>query len=81
MIPKLSSIHKRWTLVYIIATNHVGEFDLAIRRRGRFDRVVQSMPPTTYEAKMAKTNWGPERNLNLAKRSLICILSAMALVV
>jgi len=65
MLPKLASIHKRATLVFIIATNHVGEFDLAIRRRGRFDRVVQIMPPT-YEAKMAKSNWGPERNLDPA---------------
>jgi hypothetical protein len=65
MLPKLASIHKRATLVFIIATNHVGEFDLAIRRRGRFDRVVQIMPPT-YEAKMTKNNWGPEKNIDLA---------------
>src|SRR6202047_2414510 len=31
MLPKLASIHKRATLVFIIATNNVGEFDLAIR--------------------------------------------------
>ena len=67
MLPKLTSIHKRRSLVFIIATNHVGEFDLAIRRRGRFDRVVQVMPPT-YEAKMAKHNWGPERSLDLKGR-------------
>ena len=66
MLPKLASIHKRATLVFIIATNHVGEFDLAIRRRGRFDRVVQVMPPT-YEAKMAKSNWGPDKNFDLRK--------------
>jgi hypothetical protein len=65
MLPKLASIHKRATLAFVIATNHVGEFDLAIRRRGRFDRVVQIMPPT-YEAKMAKNNWGPEKNLDPA---------------
>jgi hypothetical protein len=67
MLPKLASIHKRATLVFIIATNHVGEFDLAIRRRGRFDRVVQIMPPT-YESKVAKNNWGPEKNLDLAAK-------------
>jgi ATPase family associated with various cellular activities (AAA) len=67
MLPKLASIHKGGTLVFIIATNYVGEFDLAIRRRGRFDRVVQIMPPT-YEAKMAKSDWGPEKNLDLAAR-------------
>jgi len=67
MLPKLTSIHKRASLVFIIATNHIGEFDLAIRRRGRFDRVVQVMPPT-YEAKIAKTDWGPQKNLSLRAR-------------
>jgi hypothetical protein len=67
MLPKLASIHKQGSLVFIIATNHVAEFDLAIRRRGRFDRVVQVMPPT-YEAKMSKSSWGPEKNLNLKTR-------------
>jgi hypothetical protein len=80
MLPKLASIHKRATLVFIIATNHVGQFDLAIRRRGRFDRVVQIMPPT-YKAKMAKVNWGPARNLNPAAKigsgSGVRVVSAM----
>jgi hypothetical protein len=60
MLPKLTNIHKRATLVFIIATNNVGDFDLAIRRQGRFDRVVQIMPPT-FEAKMAKNDWGPTK--------------------
>ena len=66
MLPKLANIHKRATLVFIIATNNVGEFDLAIRRQGRFDRVVQIMPPT-FEAKMVKTDWGPTK-LDLAAK-------------
>jgi hypothetical protein len=57
MLPKLASIHNRGTLVFIIATNNIGNFDLAIRRQGRFDRVIQIMPPT-YKAKMAKKKWG-----------------------
>lgn len=57
MLPKLASIHNRATLVFIIATNNIGDFDLAIRRQGRFDRVVQIMPPT-YKAKMMKKDWG-----------------------
>jgi len=60
MLPKLASIHRRATLVFILATNNIGEFDLAIRRQGRFDRVVQIMPPT-YDAKMAKGDWGARR--------------------
>jgi hypothetical protein len=58
MLPKLANIHKRATLVFIIATNNIGEFDLAIRRQGRFDRVVQIMPPT-FAAKMTKKDLGP----------------------
>src|SRR5205823_2066634 len=64
MLPKLASIHRRATLVFIIATNNVREFDLAIRRPGRFDRVIQIMPPT-YEAKIAKSDWGPTKSLHL----------------
>jgi ATPase family associated with various cellular activities (AAA) len=67
MLPKLANIHKRASLVFIIATNHIAQFDLAIRRQGRFDRVVQVMPPT-YEAKIAKHDWGPNKDLDLEKR-------------
>jgi len=66
MLPKLARLHKRATLVFIIATNNIGEFDLAIRRRGRFDHAVQIMPPI-YEAKMAKKDWGPNK-LDLAAK-------------
>lgn len=66
MLPKLANIHKRATLVFIIATNNIGEFDLAIRRQGRFDRVVQIMPPT-FEEKMTKKDWGPTK-LNIEKK-------------
>lgn len=60
MLPKLANIHKRGTLAFIIATNNIGDFDLAIRRPGRFDRVIQIMPPT-YEAKTTKSDWGPSK--------------------
>jgi hypothetical protein len=67
MLPKLANIHKRASLVFIIATNHIGEFDIAIRRQGRFDRLVQIMPPTS-EAKLSKHDRGREKNLDLEKR-------------
>lgn len=62
MLPKLLNIRKRGTLVFIIATNNIAEFDLAIRRLGRFDRILQIMPPT-FEAKMMKKDWGLEGKL------------------
>jgi AAA+ superfamily predicted ATPase len=49
MLPKLARLHKRGKLVFIIATNNISEFDLAISRRGRFDKVIQIMPPTLEE--------------------------------
>lgn len=60
MLPKLASIHTRRTLVFIIATNNIGDFDLAIRRQGRFDHVVQVMPPT-FLSKMQKKDWGKSK--------------------
>jgi len=66
MLPKLASIHSRATLVFIIATNNIQQFDLAIRRPGRFDRVVQIMPPT-YDEKMEKKNWGASGAVDVGK--------------
>ncbi len=66
MLPKLASIHTRATLVFIIATNNIRQFDLAIRRPGRFDRVVQIMPPT-YDEKIGKSNWGASGKVNVSK--------------
>ena len=57
MLPKLARIHEQGTIIFIIATNNINNFDIAIRRQGRFDRLVQVMPPT-YEAKMTKKDWG-----------------------
>jgi SpoVK/Ycf46/Vps4 family AAA+-type ATPase len=36
-------------VVFILATNHIDQFDFAISRLGRFDIVVQVMPPTAAE--------------------------------
>ena len=66
MLPKLASIHKRATLVFIIATNNIRQFDLAIRRPGRFDRVVQIMPPI-YDEKMGKGDWGVTESVDVGK--------------
>jgi hypothetical protein len=52
MLPKLSQINESRRIVFIVATNHIEQFDFAIKRPGRFDLIVQIMPPTT-EAKLA----------------------------
>jgi hypothetical protein len=53
MLPKIGKIADRRRIVLIVATNHIEKFDFAIRRPGRFDMVVQVMPPT-YRAKVDK---------------------------
>lgn len=67
MLPKLANIHKRATLVFIIATNNIRQFDLAIQRPGRFDHVIQIMPPTC-DAKMTKKNWGADENVAIDEK-------------
>jgi len=75
MLPKLQSIHKRATIAFIIATNNIDDFDIAIRRQGRFDHLVQVMPPT-YDAKMTKKDWGLSKiDIGRTLRNLRVVMS------
>lgn len=56
MLPKLTSISESRRVVFLLATNHVSQFDFAIRRPGRFDIVAQVMPPT-WVAKQGHAKW------------------------
>jgi SpoVK/Ycf46/Vps4 family AAA+-type ATPase len=56
MLPKLTSISDSRRVVFLLATNHVSQFDFAIRRPGRFDMVIQIMPPT-WQAKQTNPDW------------------------
>lgn len=58
MLPKLATINKVRKLVFLVATNYIGSFDLAISRRGRFDLVIQVMPPL-LDAKLKVARWQP----------------------
>jgi SpoVK/Ycf46/Vps4 family AAA+-type ATPase len=53
MLPKLAALSRRRRLVYLLVTNHIEQFDAAIRRPGRFDVILPVMPPSTQE-KLAK---------------------------
>lgn len=53
MLPKLGVLNRRRRIVFIVATNYINNFDLAISRQGRFDLVLQVMPPK-LEEKRAK---------------------------
>ena len=47
MLPKLADLSNRRRIVYLLATNHLERFDVAIRRQGRFDLILPVMPPTS----------------------------------
>jgi len=54
MLPKLAAINRTRKIVFIVATNHIEHFDFAISRPGRFDIVLQILPPTLSEKLMAR---------------------------
>jgi len=49
MLPKLAAINKQRKIVFIVATNHIEHFDLAISRTGRFDIILPLLPPSAEE--------------------------------
>ncbi len=49
MLPKLAGINRGKHILFIVATNHIEQFDIAISRPGRFDLILQVMPPTAEE--------------------------------
>jgi hypothetical protein len=49
MLPKLAALSRERRIVYLVATNHLEQFDAAIRRPGRFDMVIPVLPPTASE--------------------------------
>jgi hypothetical protein len=46
MLPKLAALSDRRRIVYLLATNHLERFDIAISREGRFDFILPVAPPT-----------------------------------
>jgi SpoVK/Ycf46/Vps4 family AAA+-type ATPase len=66
MLPKLAKINESRKIVFLVATNYIGNFDLAISRRGRFDLILQVMPPY-LDAKLK--NW-PQVNDHLKQFGL-----------
>jgi SpoVK/Ycf46/Vps4 family AAA+-type ATPase len=56
MLPKLASINDKRKIVFLLATNYISGFDAAFSRGGRFDMLVQIMPPMAEE-KLANDNW------------------------
>jgi hypothetical protein len=49
MLPKIIKINENRRVVFIVATNHIEAFDVAISRPGRFDAILQVMPPKSAE--------------------------------
>lgn len=55
MLPKLSRLHDRGTVVFFMATNFQDRFDAAIKRSGRFDLLL-CMGPPKLEEKLANVH-------------------------
>jgi ATP-dependent 26S proteasome regulatory subunit len=53
MLPKLAKINEERKIVFLLATNYVSGFDAAFSRGGRFDMLIQVMPPN-LKAKLAR---------------------------
>ena len=66
MLPKLAAINDERKIVFLLATNYVSAFDTAFSRGGRFDMILQVMPPTP-EAKLTYPEWGDTLNGALQK--------------
>ena len=49
MLPKLASINAQRKIVFLLATNFIRGFDAAFSRGGRFDMLIQVMPPRADE--------------------------------
>jgi hypothetical protein len=56
MLPKLAAISKERKIVFLLATNYVSGFDAAFSRGGRFDMLLQLMPPT-LNSKLSNKDW------------------------
>lgn len=56
MLPKLAAINDERKIVFLLATNFVSKLDAAFSRGGRFDMLVQVMPPTA-QAKLENPDW------------------------
>jgi len=62
MLPKLQRIGDRRRCLILMATNHLEQFDAAIRRPGRFDAIIPILPPT-WAAKEADLSDRPGHQL------------------
>ena len=49
MLPKLARLRDRRCIVFIVATNYIGNLDAAISRDGRFDMILPVLPPKTQD--------------------------------
>jgi hypothetical protein len=56
MLPKLAAINQEKKIVVLLATNYVSRFDIAFSRGGRFDMMLQVLPPT-LDAKLSVATW------------------------
>jgi hypothetical protein len=61
MLPKLLQLRKQARTIFFMATNHQKDFDLAIKRSGRFDLKIRMGPPG-YAEKLRALAYDRERS-------------------
>lgn len=66
MLPRIVKLRNSKKLVFLVATNHIEDFDPAFTRPGRFDLVLPVMPPSAT----AKLDHWPQVRGALAKHGL-----------
>ena len=66
MLPKLAAINDARKIVFLLATNYVSEFDTAFSRGGRFDMIIQIMPPKKEE-KLGFAAWNNTLQVSLSE--------------
>jgi len=62
MLPLIEKLKKNGKVIFVVATNHVERFELAVRRRGRFDLVLPIGLPDAKEKKTLIKRYLPDLN-------------------
>lgn len=56
LLPKLQNLHDKANCLFLVATNFLGEIDVAAKREGRFDFKIQILPPSIESKKTELEN-------------------------
>ncbi len=64
MLPKIAKLHDERRILFFMATNHLKNFDEAIKRPGRFDLLIFMGPPSWAEKLSSLDQFWPKSDSN-----------------